>query len=416
MAEMMRARPVERDDAFMTLDNGGMGMPRQPARRGLLGILVVSLGVVTLVSLATAGERAKRRQANASAPPPIESAILMEAATGAILFEKDIHKQRAPASMVKMMLTLIIIEKVRAGELHLSDPITATAHASKMGGSQVYLREGETFTLEEMMKAIAIASANDACVAVAEHISGTVEGFLDLMNERAKTLSLNDTHFATVHGLPPSNGDPGDLTSAHDMAVLARKLSKYPEILTWSALKEDSLREGKFILTNTNKLVYHFPGVDGFKTGFHAQAGFNVTATAQRDGLRMIAVVMGAPSSTTRFDEAKRLLAMGFNSYRRIVLVRKDAPVGPEIKVSGSMLRQVRAVAQEDIVVVVKKGIEKQLVTDVQVPKDLVAPAHRGQVIGEVRIKHQEQILTRTAAVVPEEIPKVGLIWRLFGR
>jgi D-alanyl-D-alanine carboxypeptidase (penicillin-binding protein 5/6) len=400
----------------MTLDKEGMGMPRKPVRRGPLWALVVSLCVVILASLADAGERAKRRQANASAPPPIESVLLMEAATGAILFEKDIHKQRAPASMVKMMLMLIVMEKLRAGELHLSDTITASGHASKMGGSQVYLREGEAFTLEEMMKAIAIASANDACVAIAEHISGTVEGFLDLMNERAKALGMNETHFETVHGLPPGNGDPGDLTSAHDLAVLARELTKYPEILAWSAIKEDSLRDGKFILTNTNKLVYNFPGVDGLKTGFHAQAGFNVTATAQRDGLRMIAVVMGAPSSTARFDEAKRLLAMGFNSYRKIVLVRKDAPVGPEIQVSGSTVRKVRAVAQLDIAVVVKKGIEKQLVTDVQVPKDLSAPAHRGQVIGEVRVKHQDQVLTTGVAVVPEEIPKVNLIWRLFGR
>ena len=400
----------------MTLENGGMGMPRQPARRGLLGIMVVSLGVVTLVSFATAGERAKRRQANGAVPPPIESALLMEVATGAILFEKDIHKQRAPASMVKMMLMLIVMEKLHTGELHLSDPIATTAHASKMGGSQVYLREGEAFTLEEMMKAIAIASANDACVAIAEHISATVEGFLELMNERAKTLSMDDTHFETVHGLPPTNGNPGDLTSAHDMAVLARELTKYPALLGWSAIKEDSLRGGKFILTNTNKLVYQFPGVDGLKTGFHAQAGFNVTATAQRDGLRMIAVVMGAPNSTVRFDEAKRLLAMGFNSYRKVVLVRKDAPVGPEIAVSGSTLRKVRAVAQEDVAVVVKKGIEKQLVTDVQVPKDLSAPAHRGQVIGEVQVKQQDQILAKAAAVVPEEIPHVHFIWRLFGR
>jgi D-alanyl-D-alanine carboxypeptidase (penicillin-binding protein 5/6) len=400
----------------MIVDQGGMGMLHQAARRGLIAVLVVALCVVALVSLATAGERAKRRQANASVSPPIESALLMEAVTGTILFDKDMHKQRAPASMVKMMLMLIVMEKVHAGELYLSDTITATAYASKMGGSQIYLREGEAFTLEEMMKAIAIASANDACVAVAEHISGTVEGFLELMNERVKALSMDDTHFETVHGLPPSNGTPGDLTSAHDMAMLARELTKYPEILIWSAMKEDTLRQGKFILANTNKLVYQFPGVDGLKTGFHAQAGFNVTATAQRDGLRMIAVVMGAPSSTTRFDEARRLLAMGFNSYKKVVLVRKDTPVGPEIIVSGSTLRSIRAVAQEDVAVVIKKGIEKQLVTDVQVPKDLSAPAHRGQVIGEVRIKHQDQILTRTAAVVSEEIPKVGLIWRLFGR
>jgi serine-type D-Ala-D-Ala carboxypeptidase (penicillin-binding protein 5/6) len=381
--------------------------------RWALGILLCGL---MAVSLAPAAEGAKRRATTSSEPPPIESVLLMESQTGAVLFEKDIHKQRAPASMVKMMLMLIVMEKLHAGELHLSEAITATVHASKMGGSQVYLREGETFTLEEMMQAIAIASANDACVAVAEHISGTVEAFLDLMNERAKALGMNDTHFATVHGLPPSNGDPGDLTSAHDMAVVARELTRYPDLLTWSATKESSLRDGKFILTNTNKLVYQFPGVDGLKTGFHAQAGFNVTATAQRGGLRMIAVVMGAPNSTTRFDEAKRLLAMGFNSYKKVVVVRKDAPVGPEIRVSGSTVRRVRAVAQEDIAVVIQKGLEKQLVTDVQVPKDLTAPAHRGQVIGEVQIRQQDQILAKAAAVVPEEIPKVNLIWRLFGR
>jgi len=340
----------------------------------------------------------------------------MEAQTGAVLFEKDIHKPRTPASMVKMMLMLIVMEKLHAGELHLSDTITATAHASKMGGSQIYLREGETFSLEEMMQAIAIASANDACVAVAEHISGTIEGFLELMNERAKALLMNDTHFETVHGLPPSNGNPADLTSAHDMAILARELSRYPDLLTWSAMKESSLRDGKFVLTNTNKLVYQFPGVDGLKTGFHAQAGFNVTATAQRDGLRMIAVVMGAPNSTVRFDEARRLLALGFNSYKKVVLVRKDGPVGPEIQVSGSTVRKIRAVAQNDVAVVIKKGMEKQLVTDVQVPKDLSAPAHRGQVIGEVRIKQQDQIFANAAVVVPEEIPKVNLLWRLFGR
>jgi D-alanyl-D-alanine carboxypeptidase (penicillin-binding protein 5/6) len=400
----------------MTRDKGGIGMPRKPVRRGLRWGLVVSLCAVALASLASAGERTRRRQATPSEPPPIESILLMEAQTGAVLFEKDIHKQRAPASMVKMMLMLIVMEKLHAGELHLSDAITATAHASKMGGSQVYLREGETFTLEEMMQAIAIASANDACVAVAEHISGTVEGFLDLMNERAQALSMHETHFATVHGLPPSNGDPGDHTSAHDMAIVARELTRYPELLTWSAMKESSLRDGKFILTNTNKLVYHFPGVDGLKTGFHAQAGFNVTATAQRDGLRMIAVVMGAPSSTVRFDEARRLLAMGFNSYKKVVLVRKDTPVGPEIQVSGSTVRKVRAVAQEDVAVVIKKGMEKRLVTDVQVPKDLSAPAHRGQVIGEVRIKQEDQILAKADVVVPEEIPRVNLIWRLFGR
>jgi D-alanyl-D-alanine carboxypeptidase (penicillin-binding protein 5/6) len=340
----------------------------------------------------------------------------METDTGEILFEKDIHKKRPPASMVKMMLILIVMEKVRAGEIQLSDTITASTRASKIGGSQIYLREGEAFTLEDLMKAIVIHSANDACVAVAEHIAGTAESFVDLMNERAEALKMADTHFASVHGLPPSNGAPADQTSAHDLARLGREVVKYPEVLAWGGTKEDSLRDGKFILTNTNKLVYHFNGVDGIKTGFYHEAGFNVTATAQRDGLRLIAVVMGAPTSSARFDEAKRLLALGFNSYKKVVLVRKEAPVGSEIQVSGSTVRKIRAVAQEDLAVVVKKGIEKKLVTAVHIPSSISAPAHRGQPIGEVQVKYQEQILAKTAAVVPEEIPKVGLIWRLFGR
>jgi D-alanyl-D-alanine carboxypeptidase (penicillin-binding protein 5/6) len=339
----------------------------------------------------------------------------MEAETGEILYTKDIHKRRPPASMVKMMLLLIAMEKVRAGELRLSDPITTSALASKMGGSQVYLKAGETFSLEEMLKAIAIVSANDASAAVAEHIAGTVQGFVDLMNERAQALNMADTRYETVHGLPPENGLPGDLTSAHDLALLGRALVKYPELLTWSATKEDSLRDGKFILTNVNKLVYHFPGVDGLKTGYYREAGFNVTATAQRDGLRLIAVVMGAPTSNVRNDETKRLLAMGFNGYKKVLFVRKEAPVGPEIRVSASTVRKIRAVAQDDLAVVVKKGQEKQLVAEVQVPPSIEAPAHRGQPIGEVLVKHQDRILARTAAVIPEEIPKVGLIWRIFG-
>lgn len=403
-----------RHDAGMTGQQGHVGRASGRVWRGILWALVVS--VWSLVSLADAAVSKPRRDASLQPPPQIDSALLMEADTGEILYAKDIHKKRPPASMVKMMLMLLVMEKVRAGEFHLNDTITASTRASKMGGSQVYLREGEIFTLEDLMKAIVIHSANDACVAVAEHMAGTVESFVDLMNERAEALHLADTRFASVHGLPPSNGNPSDLTSAHDLAQLGRLLVKYSEVLGWGGTKEDSLRDGKFILTNTNKLVYHFAGVDGLKTGFYHEAGFNVTATAQRDGLRLIAVVMGAPTSTTRFDEAKRLLAMGFNGYKKVVLVRREAPVGSEIQVSGSTVRKIRAVAQDDLVVVVKKGLEKKLVTDVQVPSSIDAPAHRGQPIGEVQVRHQDQVLAKTAAVVPDEIPKVGLIWRLFGR
>lgn len=397
-----------------SIGKGCLNMSSRTVRRGMRWSVIVSL--CGLLSVAGAADRKTRRDASLPAPIQIESALLIEVDTGETLFEKDSHKKRPPASMVKMMLILIVMEKVRAGEIQLSDAITASTWASKIGGSQIYLREGEVFALEDLMKAIVIHSANDACVAVAEHIAGTVESFVDLMNERAEALKMADTRYVSVHGLPPSNGAPADQTSAYDLARLGRELVKYPEVLAWGGTKEDSLRDGKFILTNTNKLVYHFNGVDGIKTGFYHEAGFNVTATAQRDGLRLIAVVMGAPTSSARFDEAKRLLALGFNSYKKVVLVRKESPVGSEIQVSGSTVRKIRAVAQEDLAVVVKKGIEKKLVTAVHIPSSISAPAHRGQPIGEVQVKYQEQILAKTAAVVPEEIPKVGLIWRLFGR
>ncbi|MBI4641476.1 MAG: D-alanyl-D-alanine carboxypeptidase [Candidatus Tectomicrobia bacterium] len=359
----------------------------------------------------------KRSSTNATAepqPPQIDSAILMDADTGEVLFEKDPHKKRPPASMVKMMLMLIAAEKVASGALHLSDEILTSSQASRIGGSQVYLKQGEVFTLEELMKAIVVHSANDASYAIAEHIAGSVEGFVDLMNQRGKELGLKETHFMTVHGLPPEPGQQPDLSTAYDLALLGREVVKHPVLLEWGSIKEDSFRDGKFVLTNTNKLLISFQGADGIKTGSYHEAGFNITATAKRDGVRMIAVVMGAPNGAIRFAEAKKLLAMGFNSYKRVLAIRKDTSVGPEIPVRKSTIQKIKGIAAADLVIRVKKGEEKEVVPEFHLPDAIEAPTKKGQPIGEVVLKHQDKVLGKVALISPEEILRVGFLGRLF--
>ena len=344
---------------------------------------------------------------------PFQAALLMEADTGRILFEKEPRKKWQPASMVKMMLMLIVMEQVREGSVKLSDTITVSARAAKMGGSQVFLKEGEQFSLEDLMKATVIASANDAAVAIAEYMGGSVEGFVEMMNRRAKELNLNDTRYATVHGLPPEKGEEGDVTSAYDLAILARELIKYPQVLKWGSTVEDDFRGGKFKLFNTNKLVVTFPGTNGMKTGHFKEAGYNITATATRGDLSLIAVILGAPSSKVRFAEAAKLLASGFANYKKVVAVTKGAPVGPEVPVLKGKLKKTQLVAQDDVVVLIRKGEEKQVRVEMN-PVELTAPVVKGKPVAEFTVRLGDRVLGRGIAVTKEEIPKAGLLRRLL--
>src|SRR5215831_3671452 len=225
---------------------------------------------------------------------PYKYAILMEAETGKVLFEKDAHTPSPPASMVKMMTTLIVMEKVRDGALKFTDMVTASRWAAQMGGSQIYLREGESMSVEDLLKAVMIHSANDAATALAEHVAGSADAFVDLMNDKAQELGLKETHFYSVHGLPPSPGQKDDEMSAYDLAILGRELMKFPEVAKWAGTIQEPFREGQFTLTNPNHLLRQFPGADGIKTGFHNRAGFCVTGSAKRGDLRLIVVVMGS--------------------------------------------------------------------------------------------------------------------------
>ena len=259
------------------------------SRGGLVGAAVLLVAQL-LSSTAVEAKRIVRQApeqkvARAADAETYRAGILIDADTGTVLFEKNAHLKAPPASMTKMMLILLVAERVRDGSMHWDDPITTSAWASKIGGSQVYLKQGEVFPLSEMMQAIVIHSANDASMAVAEAVAGSSEAFVDLMNERAKQLGMKDTTYHSVHGLPPGKGQQADMSSAADLATLARELVKFPEVMKWAGTKEAPFRQGAMTLTNTNRLVRETSWVDGLKTGYYREAGFNVTATGQREVL-----------------------------------------------------------------------------------------------------------------------------------
>jgi len=245
-----------------------------------------------------------------------ESAVVLDATTGEVLYSHQPHQKVIPASLVKLMVALIAVERAQQGQLDLNEKHTVSAAASRIGGHHVFLKQGEVFTLEELLKAVIIASANDAAFAVAEHVGGTADRFVTFMNQRAKQLNMRDTEFHNVHGLPPNKrkGQKDNISSAYDLGVLARHVTKYPLILQWSSTRLDWFRDGTFQLLNTNhRFLRDVTGADGLKTGYHPRgAGFNLVGTAVRDGRRLITVVMGSPTSKDRLKAATTLMEKQF--------------------------------------------------------------------------------------------------------
>ncbi|MCK4401648.1 D-alanyl-D-alanine carboxypeptidase [bacterium] len=344
-----------------------------------------------------------------SAPRKYKSAILMEAETGKILFGRSMHRKLPPASMVKMMLALIVMEKVKHDEISLSDKVKVSRHASMIGGSQVYLREGEVFTLRDMMKAIMIKSACDAAVAVAEHMSGSTKKFLVLMNKRASELKMNDTVFKTTSGLPKvQNGHSGDMSSAYDMAILARELVKYPTVLKWTKTKTDTFRNGKFILTNTNKLLKTFPELDGLKTGYYRRAGWSFTATAKKGDMRLISVVMGCPTKKTRFDKTREILNMGFKNYTKLCLVKKGDVVFENVPIIMGDKRYINGISNKNITLVVRKIDKKKIIKQKILFDKIQAPVEKGQRIGCMLIKLNKKTIAETSIIASENVNKIS--------
>src|SRR6184192_4296740 len=309
----------------------------------------------------------------------------------------------------------LVMDRVRDGSLILDTPVRASAWASRIGGSQVYLAEGETFPLGELLKAVMIASANDAAVAVAEHVAGSTAAFVELMNARAKALGLADTTYQSPHGLPPAKGQTADLTSAHDLAVLARELMRFPEAVRWGGTASAGFRNDTLAMANTNHLIRTYAGATGLKTGYYREAGFSVTATASRNDLALIAVVLGLPTKEESFAEAARLLNESFATYRVVAPARRGAPVG-QVPIAGGSEGSVRAMALGDLRVLVKRGEDKDVVVEARIPRLVQAPVRLREPLGDVVVRRGDQELGRVAVVAEREVPATGWLSWLWNR
>ena len=279
------------------------------------------------------------------------SALLMEKATGTVLFAKDEHTPREGASVTKVMTLLLTMEAIDSGALSYDDTVTGSAHAASMGGSQIWLKEGEQMRAEDLIKAVCVVSGNDAAVALGEHLAGSEEAFVERMNARAKELGMNDTHFLNCTGLPAE----GHVTSAYDIALMSRELIlHHPDIRRFTTIWMDSLRGGESLLVNTNKLVRFYPGATGLKTGSTSSAKYCISATAEKDGMELIAVVLGGSTSDKRFADAKALLNYGFAAYTLLPVV-PESPL-PAVPVTLGARRQVQAVLPQGSVLLLEKN------------------------------------------------------------
>lgn len=336
------------------------------------------------------------------------SAVLMDAASGKILYAKEPDKELAPASVTKLMTLLVAADAIKNGKVALTDKVVSSENAASLGGSQIYLEPGETLTLEEMLYAIAVGSANDACVAVAEHISGTHEAFVEEMNKKAQELGLQHTHFVNAYGLPAD----GHYTSARDLAVIARAALDYPLIMKLTGTKEYDLRDGKFKLWNTNKLLWWYEGADGFKTGWTNEAHYCLASTVERSGLRLIAVVMGVPQVRGHFSESMKLYNYGFAQYA----YKEFAPAGQKqgvVKVSKGMDAELTVNTAKSLGVTVEKGNDKNLWVETKLAPKISAPVKAGQKIGELQLYNGSELVTSTDLVAEKSIAKAGPIQEL---
>ena len=339
-----------------------------------------------------------------------KSALLMDMATGTVLYEKNAHEKLAPASVTKVMTMLLIMEAIDEGRIGWDDTVTASEAAAAKGGSQIYLKVGETMSVTDMVKSIAVSSANDCACAMAEHIAGSEEAFVAAMNRRAEELGMQDTHFVNCTGLDDGEDAKAHLTSAYDIALMSRELMKnHPEIQKFTTIWMDTVRDGAFGLSNTNKLVRFYPGATGLKTGFTSGAGYCLSATAQRDGLGLIAVVMGAESSQARFAACKQLLDHGFANY---ALVSPETPEG-SVPVKLGTAETVQAVPAEQVQLLVDKGQLRQVQIETVLEQQVSAPVSKGQRLGTMTVKVGEQTLKQIPLVAKEAVPRLSW-WDVF--
>lgn len=338
------------------------------------------------------------------------SAVLMEAETGKVLYDKDSHNIRACASITKVMTLILVFEAIDDGKLAMNDTITASAHASSMGGSDIWLEEGETMSVHDLIKATVVASANDAAVALAEEVAGSEDAFVEKMNEKAKVLGMKDTTFKNCNGLD----EEGHLTSAYDVALMSRELIKHKEVFEFTSIWMDYLRGGKTQIVNTNKLLKTYKGITGLKTGTTNQAGSCISATATRNGLSLISVVLGSATGKDRFTDASALLDFGFANYCIYTpSYKEDIPI---INVTNGMQTELKAQANISGNFVIEKGKSKEITYKLDIKNEVEAPVNKGDKVGTLTFYMGKEKLKEYPVVASHIVDKMtfGSVFELL--
>ena len=377
-----------------------------------LSALALSLAMTLL--LFSPLPAAAAQEDNMPLPLSSASALLMEKETGTILLQQNAHQKLEPASVTKVMTLLLVMEAVDSGRLSLDELVPVSAHAAGMGGSQVYLKEGERLSVSDLIKCVAVVSGNDCAVALAERLSGSESAFVDQMNQKAQALGMEDTHFVNCTGLPA----PGHLTSAYDIALMSRQLLlHHPDIRQYTTIWTDSIRNGAFGLTNTNRLIRFYDGATGLKTGFTASAQYCMSAAAQRNGMELIAVVMKAPTTAQRFQDASCLLDYGFANYA-LLTPQPEGPLAP-IDVLLGQSKTVQPQLQRECRLLVEKAQADQITTRVDLARDVQAPVDPGQTLGEFQVYVGEQLRDTVPIVAAQGVERLsvpGLFSQLLRR
>lgn len=337
-----------------------------------------------------------------------KSAILLEPYTGKILYEQNSDEKLAPASITKIMPLLLVMEALKRGDISLETAVYASEHACSMGGSQIWLEPGEGMTVDELLKATVIASANDACVALGELLAGSEEGFVALMNKRAKELGMNNTNFVNCTGLDADE----HYTTAHDVAIMSAELIKHPLIKKYSTVWMDSLRNGESELVNTNKLVRFYKGTTGLKTGTTSKAGYCLSATAMRDGMELVAVILSGESSDLRFSGAKKLLDYGFANYN-FAEIGADLEENTTVKIEKGVKKEVGALCEETVKILLPKSEKQEIKREVVWNEKITAPIKKGDELGFVNVFVGKNQVGRLKITASEEIKRLSL-WITF--
>jgi D-alanyl-D-alanine carboxypeptidase (penicillin-binding protein 5/6) len=362
-------------------------------------LLVLTFTLQTVLSVGAQPTKKESKNA-AELQLPCASAILMDAATGRVLYEQNADAALPPASVTKVMTLLLVMEAIDSGRLALTDSVTVSAHAASMGGSQVYLKEGETMRVEEMLKCVVIASANDCAVALAEHVAGSEESFVANMNARAAALGMTNTHFENTNGLDDTAQN--HVTSARDIAIMSRELISHPKILEYSGIWMDSIREGSFGLTNTNRLVRFYPGCTGLKTGSTAKAKFCISATARREGLSLICVIMAAETRDVRNAAAARLLDYGFANFSSFRAEGGELTLPVQGGVNATC-----TVGYPAFAATVEKGRAGAVEAVTELPEVLTAPVGVGETIGHIVYRLDGAEVGRVPVIATENVEKM---------